>query len=49
VYPRFFHGMLDRGVAFPPGPYEALFPSLAHEDAIIDETVAVATEVARSL
>ena len=33
VYPTFFHGMLERGVALAPGPYEAMFPSLAHEDA----------------
>ncbi len=49
VYPRFFHGMLERGVALAPGPYEALFPSLAHEDSIIDETIATAAEVAQGL
>src|SRR5688500_5282248 len=26
-YPRFFRSMLDRGVAFAPGAYEAIFPS----------------------
>jgi glutamate-1-semialdehyde aminotransferase len=26
-------------VALAPGPYEALFPSLAHSDADIDETI----------
>ena len=29
MYAKFFHGMLKRGVALAPGPYEALFPSLA--------------------
>ena len=39
VYPRVFHALLEAGVAFAPGPYEALFPSLAHADDDIDETV----------
>ncbi len=29
-YAAFFHAMLDRGVAFAPGPYEVTFPSIAH-------------------
>ena len=45
-YAAFFHAMLRRGVALAPGPYEALFPSLAHHDAIVDETVALAAEAA---
>jgi glutamate-1-semialdehyde 2,1-aminomutase len=49
VYPRFFHGMLDRGVALAPGAYEALFPSLAHGDAEVDTTVAACAEVAATL
>ncbi|MFV2040209.1 MAG: glutamate-1-semialdehyde 2,1-aminomutase [Acidimicrobiales bacterium] len=49
VYPRFFHGMLDRGIALAPGSYEALFPSLAHSDEVIDATIAAAQEVAESL
>jgi glutamate-1-semialdehyde 2,1-aminomutase len=48
-YPAFFHGMLARGVALAPGPYEALFPSLSHTDADIDRTVAAAHEVAAEL
>ncbi|MCZ6794438.1 MAG: glutamate-1-semialdehyde 2,1-aminomutase [Planctomycetota bacterium] len=32
LYGRFFHGLLDRGVAFPPSQYEAFFLSLAHTD-----------------
>ncbi|MEM7337979.1 MAG: glutamate-1-semialdehyde 2,1-aminomutase [Actinomycetota bacterium] len=49
LYPRFFHGMLERGIALAPGPYEALFPSLAHTEADIDQTVAAAEEVAATL
>ena len=29
-FARFFHGMLKRGVYFPPSPFEAAFISLAH-------------------
>ena len=49
VYPKFFHGMLERGVALAPGAYEALFPSLAHTDAVIDETIEIAADVAATL
>ena len=49
VYPRFFHGMLDRGIGLAPGAYEALFPSLAHTDEVIDTTIAAAAEVASTL
>jgi glutamate-1-semialdehyde 2,1-aminomutase len=49
LYKDFFHGMLRRGIAFAPGPYEALFPSLAHSDEDIDLTVAAAAEVAEEL
>ncbi len=49
VYPKFFHGMLDRGVALAPGAYEALFPSLAHTNDVIDETIATVNEVAAEL
>jgi glutamate-1-semialdehyde 2,1-aminomutase len=37
AYRRFFHAMLDEGVALPPGAYEALFVGLAHTDGVIDE------------
>lgn len=46
-YPAFFHAMLDRGIALAPGPYEVMFPSLAHDDAVIDTTIAAAHEAAR--
>jgi glutamate-1-semialdehyde 2,1-aminomutase len=49
VYPRFFHGMLERGIALAPGPYEAIFVGLAHDDEAIDTTVAAARAVAAEL
>ncbi len=48
-YAPFFHGMLARGIALAPGPYEAMFPSLAHTDADIDRTVDAAGEVAATM
>jgi glutamate-1-semialdehyde 2,1-aminomutase len=48
-YPAFFHGMLEGGVAFAPGPYEVLFPSLAHGDAELDRTLEVAAGVAAAM
>jgi glutamate-1-semialdehyde 2,1-aminomutase len=48
-YPEFFHGMLERGIALAPGPYEVMFPSLSHDDAIIDETVEAAYAVASAM
>jgi glutamate-1-semialdehyde 2,1-aminomutase len=49
AYARFFHGLLDAGVALAPGAYEVLFPGLAHDDDIVDEIVAAAREVAAGL
>ena len=49
LYPAFFHGMLARGIALAPGPYEAIFPSLAHSGADIDRTVEAAAAVASTL
>lgn len=49
TYRRFFRAMLDRGIALAPGPYEALFPSLAHTADDIAATVAAAAEAAASL
>lgn len=49
LYSRFFHGMLDRGIALAPGPYEAMFPGLAHTSTEIDATIAAAASVAPSL
>ena len=49
VYPEFFHHMLKRGVALAPGPYEALFPSLAHTEEIIDQTIGIARDAAAEM
>jgi glutamate-1-semialdehyde 2,1-aminomutase len=45
-YPPLFHGLLRRGVAWAPGAYEVLFPSLAHSEADIRRTVEAAGEAA---
>jgi glutamate-1-semialdehyde 2,1-aminomutase len=45
-YAAFFRAMLRRGVAMAPGPYEAAFPGLAHDDAVIDEVLAAAHDAA---
>ena len=37
AYARFFHAMLDEGIALAPGAYEALFVGLAHTDAVLEE------------
>ena len=41
--------MLDRGIALAPGPYEALFPSLAHTADDVAQTVAAAADAAATL
>jgi glutamate-1-semialdehyde 2,1-aminomutase len=48
-FARFFHAMLDRGVALAPGAYEILFPGLAHTDEIVDEILAAAESAAAAL
>lgn len=49
LYPQFFHGMLEHGIALAPGPYEVLFCSLAHGAAEIEVTLSAAREVATDL
>jgi len=46
AYARFFHALLDEGVALAPGAYEVLFVGMAHTEAILDEVVAIAAEAA---
>ena len=46
IYPRFFHGCLERGLALAPGSYEILFPGLSHTDAVIDEAISIMGEAA---
>jgi len=48
-YKVFFHAMLDQGIALAPGPYEALFPSLAHGIAELDQTFEAARVAARQV
>ena len=38
-YGELFRGLLDRGVYVAPSQYECLFPSLAHDDDVIDDTI----------
>ena len=49
VYPRFFHAMLRRGVALAPGPYEVLFPGLAHDEAVLGRVVEAAAQAAAEI
>jgi glutamate-1-semialdehyde 2,1-aminomutase len=39
-------GLLEAGVAIAPGPYEVLFPSMAHTEADLDSTVSAFAGVA---
>ncbi|MGH7770391.1 MAG: aspartate aminotransferase family protein, partial [Candidatus Binatia bacterium] len=38
-FARFFHGMLERGIYWPPAQFEAAFVSLAHDLVDIDKAV----------
>jgi glutamate-1-semialdehyde 2,1-aminomutase len=46
TYARFFHAMLRRGVALAPGPYEVMFPGLAHNEDVLARVVEAAGEAA---
>jgi glutamate-1-semialdehyde 2,1-aminomutase len=46
-FARFFHAMLERGIALPPAQFEAWFVSAAHSEADIDRTVEAAAESLR--
>ncbi len=48
-FKTFFHGMLDKQVAFGPSAYEAGFVSAAHTPELIEETVAAAKEVFQAM
>jgi glutamate-1-semialdehyde 2,1-aminomutase len=43
-YARFFHAMLARGVYLAPSQFEAAFVSTAHDEALVDRTIAAAEE-----
>jgi glutamate-1-semialdehyde 2,1-aminomutase len=46
---RFHRGMLERGVYLAPSAYEAGFTSLAHTEADVEQTIAAAKEVLKTL
>lgn len=49
LFGRLFHALLERGVYLPPSAYEASFPSIAHDDAVINQTVNALHESISSL
>jgi len=49
IYGRFFHAMLDEGVYLAPSQFEAAFVSLAHSDAVIEETLNAAQKAIHRL
>lgn len=49
AYARFFHAMLDAGVALAPGAYEVCFPGMAHTEEVIDTIVEAATHAASTI
>jgi glutamate-1-semialdehyde 2,1-aminomutase len=49
LYAKFFHAMLDRGVALAPGAYEILFTSLSHTDEDLERTVSIAADAAKEV
>lgn len=46
TYAAFFHAMLRRGVALAPGPYEIMFPGLAHRPEHIVQAIEAAAAAA---
>ena len=48
AFARFFHSMLDAGVALPPSGYEAWFLSAAHDDAALNRIVEALPAAARA-
>lgn len=49
LFARFFQGMIARGFYLPPSQFETCFISLVHGEAEIQETIAAAKEVLKSL
>ena len=49
IYPRFFQGMLQRGIYLAPSPYEAAFTSTAHTQKDLDTTVSAFGDVMEQL
>ena len=48
-FTKYFHGMLAEGIYFAPSQFEAGFLSTAHTAADIEQTIAAAAKVLRSL
>ncbi|OSM06152.1 glutamate-1-semialdehyde 2,1-aminomutase [Magnetofaba australis] len=48
-FKTWFHGMLDEGVYLAPSGYEAGFVSAVHDDDLIEQTLAAAERVAKTL
>lgn len=49
LYGKFFHAMLDQGVYLAPSQFEAAFVSIAHTDAVIDQTIEAARTAFKGL
>jgi len=49
LYGRFFHAMLAEGVYLAPSQFEAAFVSLAHTEAIIEQTIGAARRAFQGL
>ena len=48
-FAKYHRGMLERGVYLAPSQYEAGFTSLAHTEADIERTIAIASQVLKSM
>ena len=48
-FSKFFHLLLEKGIYFPPSPYEAFFVSMAHKKADIAKTIHAAHAVFKAL
>ena len=49
LYAKFFHAMLNEGVAMAPGAYEALFVGVGHTDAVMEQLAAAAHRAAHAI
>ena len=49
AYGAFCRAMLERGIYLPPSQFEAWFPSLAHADAHVEQTLAAARGLRRAV
>jgi len=49
LYARYFHAMLERGIYLAPSQYEAHFVSAAHDDEVIEKTLAAQKESLHTL